>query len=159
MRGPVRQRVRTGLAGAGCLVLSIGLALVAQRPGAGPGLVDALAPVLAIAAYVGGMTVASAAAFRLQPRGLGLVAFAWVLAITLTRVLVEPGVALEAVGRLPPDLMAQWTALSNATLWFMAVPIDVVFGAAACGAVLAALATESPAVLPEPASLRWGVGS
>jgi hypothetical protein len=159
MHRPVQQRVRIGLAGAVSLAASIALAFVAQHPGLQPGLVAALAPVLAIAAYVGGMTAASAAAFVLRARGVGLVAVVWVLALTLTRMLVEPGVALEAVGHLPPDLMQRWTDSSNAVLWFVAVPVDVVFGAASCGAVIATLATGSHADPAGPTPLRWGVES
>lgn len=137
MRQSIDLRARPGIAGVVALLPSVVLAYVAQRPGTAPGLVDALAPVLAIATYVGGTTAAAAGLFGMRLRGVLWTAAGCVL--VLVRCAVEPDVALAAVGRLPDGLFEPWTAVSNSLLWFVAVPLEVVLGAASCGAVLAGL--------------------
>lgn len=158
MRHSVPGRVQSGTAGVAALLASVGLAYVAQRPAVEPGLIDALAPVVAIAAYVGGMTAASAGLFGLRCRAVLWTAVAWVAVLLVLRVAVEPGVALASVGSLHEALLERWTALSNAALWFVAVPLEVVFGAASCGAVLVVLALTAR-VQDEPArrvhSAQW----
>jgi hypothetical protein len=139
MRHRIDLRAHPGVAGVVALLASVMLAYVAQRPAAQPGLVDAFAPVLAIAAHVGGTTAAAAGLFGLRLRGVLWTAAGCVLALVLVRCAVAPDVALATVGRLPDGLFERWTAVSNSLLWFVAVPLEVVFGAASCGAVLAGL--------------------
>lgn len=155
-----RDRVHVGVTGLGALLVSIGLAWVAQRPGATPGVLQALAPVLAIAAYVGGMTATSCGFLGLRFRGVLWTAAGWVAVLLAARLLVEPGIAVAAVGRLPEGLLESWTTLSNHALWFVGVPLEVVFGAATCGAILVGLALGSIDSAPRtltgvPARSQW----
>lgn len=145
MRHSMAVCARPAVAGVVALVASVVLAYVAQRPAAAPGFVEALAPVLAIAAYVGGTTAAAAGLCGLRLRGVLCAATACVLLLVLMRCAVEPRVALATVEWLPDGVFARWSAFSSALLWFVAVPLEVVFGAASCGAVLATLALAGDA--------------